>query len=182
MRDRQQVNIGKDQHHTQQQQQKLARKPAWCVCFNFFMSRPVATRPIFQCPHPGVFQCVDRLICVFKKLSRFFRRFQRDIGSVTPCDIILDWTPLLPNGKGQTTDADASEKFVCPNKRNWKPVQKANWGLGRIELPTSCIFWWPSMRVAPCDGRVITRSKHHTPRPKAPRDAGPISPTPAGSN
>ena len=28
--------------------------------------------------------------------------------------MILLWTPLLPEGKGQTNDADASEKFVCP--------------------------------------------------------------------
>jgi hypothetical protein len=26
--------------------------------------------------------------------------------------------PTFPGGKGQTNDADASEKFVCPNK-NW---------------------------------------------------------------
>ncbi len=29
--------------------------------------------------------------------------------------MILLWTPLLPEVKGQTNDADASEKFVCPN-------------------------------------------------------------------
>jgi hypothetical protein len=29
--------------------------------------------------------------------------------------MILLKTPLLPDGKGQTNDADASEKFVCPN-------------------------------------------------------------------
>jgi hypothetical protein len=29
--------------------------------------------------------------------------------------MILLKTPLLPEGKGQTNDADASEKFVCPN-------------------------------------------------------------------
>ena len=33
----------------------------------------------------------------------------------TPCDMFLLWTPTFPEGKGQTNDADASEKFVCPN-------------------------------------------------------------------
>ena len=47
------------------------------------------------------------------RLSSFF--FQRNIGSVTPCDMILLWTPLFPEGKGQTNHADACEKFVCPN-------------------------------------------------------------------
>jgi hypothetical protein len=32
---------------------------------------------------------------------------------VTPCDMILHCIPTSPDGKGQTNDADASEKFVC---------------------------------------------------------------------
>jgi hypothetical protein len=49
MRDRQQVNIGKDQHFTHTQQQK-----AGVMRLHFFMSRrPSATRPIFQCPQPS---------------------------------------------------------------------------------------------------------------------------------
>ena len=46
--------------------------------------------------------------------------FKHKLGFVTfdpPCDMILLKTPLLPDGKGQTNDADASEKFVCPNNR-----------------------------------------------------------------
>ena len=34
---------------------------------------------------------------------------------MTPCDMFLLKTPLLPKGKGQTNHADACEKFVCPN-------------------------------------------------------------------
>ena len=47
--------------------------------------------------------------------------FKRDIGSVTPCDMILLWTPLFPEGKGQTNHADACEKFVCPNISTFEP-------------------------------------------------------------
>ncbi len=53
---------------------------------------------------------------VFKEFPVIVVFFQRDIGSVTPCDMILLKTPLLPGGKGQTNHADdACEKFVCPN-------------------------------------------------------------------
>ncbi len=50
MRDRQQVNIGKDQHHTHTQQQKAGEMRL----FEFFYvsSSFRATRPIFQCPQP----------------------------------------------------------------------------------------------------------------------------------
>ena len=49
------------------------------------------------------------MIFVFSKQKFGFVVF------ATPCDMFLLWTPLLPEGKGQTNDADASEKFVCPN-------------------------------------------------------------------
>jgi hypothetical protein len=31
--------------------------------------------------------------------------------------MILLWTPLFPERKGQTNHADACEKFVCPNSK-----------------------------------------------------------------
>ena len=61
---------------------------------------------------PGWTPCIYAYLRSFW-LSSFF--FQRNIGSVTPCDMILLWTPLFPEGKGQTNHADACEKFVCPN-------------------------------------------------------------------